>query len=129
MRGGGQQRSRIYYNKGNQEPVYEPKLEDPALLKLKYPPLSLPQNAFSRLLKKKPTNNTLSSNSTKAALAEFLDIENIENEILKCLNESTTKRLYQPSEQVPLNKQKQFRTKFVSVTHIPNLSFTCLLLS
>ena len=40
--GEGQSRSRMWYNKGDQEPVYEAKVEDPALLKLKYPPLMMP---------------------------------------------------------------------------------------
>ena len=67
-----------------------------------------PDNAYNRLTQK------------QKAVNEVLDIEHIDSELLKCLNESTTKRLYQPSEQVPLSTQKEFRTKFVSL-HVSNL--------
>ena len=103
MRGGfGQSRTRMWFNKGDTEPVYDAKVEDAALLKLKYPPLMRPNNAYSRLSQK------------QKAVNELLDVEHIESEVFRCLNESTTRRLYQPSEQVPLATQKEFRTKFVS---------------
>ena len=95
--------SRMWFNKGDARPVYDAEVDDPALLKLKYPPLQRPANAFARLTRKQ-----------KAANALF-DVEAIERELLRCLNESTTRRLYQPCEQVPLATQKLFRTKFVSL--------------
>jgi len=47
----------------------------------------------------------------------MFDIGHIERELQKCLKESTTHRLYQPSEQVSLAMQKEFRTKFVRLFH------------
>lgn len=107
----------MWFNKGDQRPVYDKEGDDPALLKSKYPPLQTPPHAFARLSKRQKAAN------------ELLDIEHIEREVLKCLNETTTRRLYQPSEQVPLATQKQFRSKFVStflfdaqLTILPHLS-------
>ena len=72
-------------------PIYDRLNElDNTLNKSKYPPLQRPDNAFARLSKKEKAAN------------EILDIEAIEKEVLRCINESTTRRLYQPSDQVPL---------------------------
>ena len=85
MRGG-----RVWFNKGDTTQIYEPAIEDPTLRNKKYPPLQRPENAFARLSKKQKAAN------------ELIDVASVERELQKCLNESTTRRLYQPSEQVPL---------------------------
>lgn len=96
----------MFVNRGSAAPIYDQVDEvDAALHKSqKYPPLQKPDNAFNRLSKKQK----------KGGANDALDVEAVEKEMLKCLNESTTRRLYQPSEQVPLAKQKQFRSMFVS---------------
>ena len=97
--GGGTHR--IWHNKGDSTQIYEAAIEDPVLLNKKYPPLQRPDNAFVRLSKK------------QKVVSDLFDIGHIERELQKCLQESTTHRLYQPSEQVSLAMQKEFRTKFV----------------
>ena len=103
MRGPNRGGSRMWFNKGDTTPVYEKDPEDLTQLKDKYPPLNHPEGAFARLSKKQKKDSK-----------DILDIEAIEREVFKCLNESTTRRLYQPSEQVSRSTQLTFRTKFVS---------------
>ena len=85
--GGGQGRGgRVWFNRGDTRAVYDQEGLDPALEKSKYPPLQRPENAFARLSRK------------QKAVIDIFDVESIEREVLKSLNESTTKRLYQPCE-------------------------------
>ena len=70
MRGSGGRGGRIWFNKGDTTPVYERKNEE-------YQP---------RKLKKVRVKG------------DMIDINAVEREVHKCLQESTTRRLYQPSE-------------------------------
>ena len=98
-RGGG---GRNFQFRGDTTKVYELDPEDASKLKAKYPPLMKPDRAFARLSKKQKAANDL------------LDIDAIENEVIKCLNESTTRRLYVGSDQDPSRKFGHLRNKFVS---------------